>query len=162
MSIYRWLDAGRELRRITEDYGKINFIFTDWSKAMARSNAASGYPDSRVKTKDIALASIQETDNWITNKLRLVSQHMDTPDAELPECTDEELWRSPPVHKYFSDPTKAGPGQRSSKNFDDLMEARAHLASKGGKGAIWTQPGEVKACGYCPAFDGCTQKDRYL
>jgi hypothetical protein len=130
---------------------------------MARSNATSGYPDSRVKTKDIALQTLAETDAWITAKLRLITQHMDTPEDQLPECTDEELWRSAPVYKYFSDPSKAGqPGARATKNFDDLMLARAFMAEKGGKGTVITQPGEVKACGYCPAFDGCTQKDRYL
>ncbi len=163
MSIYRWLDAGREVRRITEDYGKINFIFTDWSKAMARSNASSGYPDQRVKTKDIGLASVAEIEAWLTDKLRLIAKHMDSPESELPECTDEELWRSAPVFKYFGDPAKAQvPGARSTKNFDDMMSARAFMAEKGGKGIIITQPGEVKACAYCPAFDACTQKDRYL
>lgn len=161
MSIYRWLDAGRSLRRITEDYGKINFIFTDWAKGMAKTQAS--YPDQRVKTKDIALASVAETETWIIAKLRQIQKYWDAPESEIPECTDEELWRSPPVYKYFSDPTKANqPGARSSKNFDDAMSAKNYLAEKGGRGIIITQPGEVKACGYCPAFEGCTQKDRYL
>lgn len=161
MSFYRWLDAGRENPRITEDYGKINYVFTDWSKAMSKTTP--NYPAKRVETKDITLYTLEQMDTWIHNKLSLVQQYQDTPEAELPECTDEELWRSAPVHKYFSDPTKVNvPGARATKNFDDLMEARKFQAEKGGKGTIVTIPGEVKACGYCPAFDGCTQKDRYL
>jgi hypothetical protein len=160
MSLYRWIDAGRDLRRIQEDYGRIHFVFTDWQKNLARSNP--DYPQKRVEHRDIPLLSLQETENWIHNKLALVRKHWNTPEDQLPECTDEELWRSAPTYKYFSDPEKAKiPGARSSRNFDNLVEARKHQAEKG-KGVVITQPGEVKACGYCPAFDACTQKDRYL
>lgn len=31
---------------------------------------------------------------------------MNKPDEEIPECTDEELWRSPTKYKYYSDPNK--------------------------------------------------------
>jgi hypothetical protein len=161
MSLYRWLDAGRPMQRITEDFGRINFIFTDWSKA--QMNTVAGYPAKRVEHKDIPLLSLQETQNWVENKLALIQQHWNTPENQLPECTDEELWRSPPSYRYFSDPAKATqPGARSTKNFDNLNEARKFQASKGGIGTIVTQLGEAKACGFCPAFDACTQKDRYL
>lgn len=160
MSLYRWLDAGRSLRRIKEDYGRINFVFTDWSKMQLQT--VPGYPDTRIKHKDIPLMSLEDTDRWVKEKLALVRRHWNTPESELPECTDEELWRSAPSYKYFSDPEKAkDPTARSSKNFDDLKLANAHLAEKG-KGVVITKMGEPKACGFCPAFDGCTQKDRYL
>jgi len=35
------------------------------------------------------------------------------------------------------------------------------MASQG-KGVIKEVPGEPKACGYCPAYAACTQKDRYF
>jgi hypothetical protein len=161
MSSYRWLDAASPMPRITEDVGAINYIFTDWSKAMLRN---AGYPQKRVETKQLPLMSLQATENWITSKIRLIEKYRDTPEAELPECTDEELWRSAPQYKYFADPAKAtDPNARSTKNFDDLVEARKFMANeKGGKGTIVTKPGEVKACGYCAGFDACTQKDRYL
>lgn len=158
MSIYRWLDAVRDVRRITEDYGKVNYVFTDWSKMMLRT--VNNYPEHRVMTKDIKLLSLAETENWITNKLALIQKHWNTPEDQLPECTDEELWRSDPKYKYYADTTKTS--GRSTKNFDDLVEARQFMAEKGGKGVIITQPGEVKACGYCNAFDVCKQKDKYV
>ena len=163
MSLYRWIDAHRPSvglhRRITEDFGRINFIFTDWSKAQARANPK--YP-KRVEEKEIWLLSLEETEEWVRKKLSLIQHYRDTPEHLLPECTDEELWRSAPKYKYFSDPEKAkDPSARSSKNFDDLSEAHRHLAEKA-KGTIVTVPGEVKRCDYCPAFDGCTQKDRYF
>lgn len=160
MSLYRWIDAGQPLRKITEDFGQVNYIFTDFSKAQARTNPK--YP-KRVETKNIALMSLQDTENWIRRRIAEIEAHKNKPEADLPECTDEELWRSAPQFKYFADPAKANtPGARSTRNFDDLNEARKFQAEKGGVGIIKTIPGEVKRCGYCAAFDVCTQKDRYL
>lgn len=165
MSLYRWLDAGRvdegHLPRITEDFGRINYIFTDWQKQMAASNPR--YPQKRVEEKELQLLSLEETQQWVEKKLTELEHYLNVPEHQLPECSDEDLWRSEPVYKYYSDPSKANdPKARSSKNFTDLGEAHLYLAEKAGKGVIKTVPGEVKRCGYCPAFEGCTQKDRYF
>lgn len=156
-SIYRWLNP----EKITEEFIRINYIFTDWQKALARQNP--NYPQKRVEVKDIPLLSLEETERWIVNKISLYLKYKDKPEAEIPECTDEELWRSDPKFKYYSDPQKAKePGARSTKNFDTLNEANQFWrVDKGGKGIVITVPGEVKRCGYCDAFDVCTQKDRY-
>jgi hypothetical protein len=159
MSLYRWLDAAQPLRKIDQDFGTINYIFTDWSKAMLKS---PNYPQKRVESKNIPLKSLAETEAWVIAKLRQVAKYKDAPESELPECTDEELWRSDPVFKYYSDPAKAlDPTARATKNFDSLSEANKFLAEKG-KGIVITKLGEPKACGYCAAFDACTQKDKYL
>ena len=153
-SLYRWLNPDK----ITEDFIRINFIFTDWQKMSAKQNP--NYPQKRILHQDIPLMSMEETEAWIKWKLGLVQQYKDTPESQLPECTDEELWRSDPVYKYYSDPTKTS--GRSTKNFDSPVEARQFMAEKGGKGVIIANPGEVKRCGYCNAFPICTQKDRYF
>lgn len=167
-SIYRWLDHNGFMdvacteplvnRRITEDFIRINFIFTDWQKLSAKQNP--NYPQSRIQYKDVPLMSLEETEAWIVAKLTQIQKFKDTPESQLPECTDEELWRSNPVYKYYSDPSKTS--GRSSKNFDSPVEARQFMAEKGGKGVIIANPGEVKRCGYCNAFPICTQKDRYF
>lgn len=157
-SIYRWLDAGQPHRKITEDYIRINFIFTDWQKNLAKSNP--NYPQKAIQHKDIPLLSEKETEKWIRSKLALIDKFKEEPQDNLPECSDEELWRSDPQFKYYSDPAKTS--GRSTRNFDDAVEARAFMASKGGKGVIKTVPGEPKRCAYCQAFPICTQKDRYF
>lgn len=162
MSLYRWVEAQRTdggKPRITEDFGRVNYIFTDWSKAQAKS--VDGYPPRRVMSKDVPLLSLHETEHWVDNKLAQIDHYRDKPEDQIPECTDEELWRSDPVFKFYLDPTKASdPTARCTKRFDNKADADAFMASKGGRGIVKTVPGEVKACGYCPAFDGCTQKDR--
>lgn len=151
-SIYRWLNPDK----VTEDHMRINFIFTDWQKVMAASNPS--YPQRRVLHKDIELMTIAETEAWIRNKLALVTKYRNVDEAHLPECTDEELWLSAPKYKYYSDPTKTN--GRSTKNFDELVEARQFMAEKG-KGTVITVPGEPKRCAYCPAFPICSQKDKF-
>lgn len=163
MSLYRWIDAHRtdgEAPRVTEDFCNVQYIFTDWQKAQARSNP--NYPQRRVEQKTLQLTDLGETEDWVRSKIRAVHAARNLPEAQMPRCTDEELWRSAPKFKYFSDPAKAQvPGARSTKNFETRAEAHAHRASQG-KGVVVEVPGEVKACAYCPAFDVCEQRKEYF
>lgn len=152
-SLYRWIHQDK----ITSDYIHINFVFTDWQKVMAKSDPS--YPQQRLLTHRVALLSLKDTETWIINKLKSLEAAADLPEESLPYCSDSELWRTEPVWKYYADPTKTA--GRSTKNSATLQEAREYQASKGGKGIIIEQPGQVKACGYCPAFAICTQKDLY-
>ena len=152
-SLYRWLNPDK----ITEDFIRINYIFTDWQKAQAKQNP--NYPQKRVESKDIVLLSEAEVQRWVEWKLQLVMKYWDAPERDIPNCTDEELWMSDPKFKYYADPAKTS--GRSTKNFDSLLEANAFKAEKGNKGIIITVPGEPKRCDYCDAFPLCTQKDKY-
>ena len=152
-SLYRWLNPDK----ITEDFIRINYIFTDWQKAQAKQNP--NYPQKRVESKDIMLLSEAEVQRWVEWKLQLVMKYWDAPERDIPNCTDEELWMSDPKFKYYADPAKTS--GRSTKNFDSLLEANAFKAEKGNKGIIITVPGEPKRCDYCDAFPLCTQKDKY-
>ena len=98
---------------------------------------------------------LEETENWIKQRLTLLLQLKDAPEELLPDCSDEDLWRSAPVYKYYSTDNPL-PGQRSTKNFDDLAAAMLHRDSKG-KGAVIKKPGQVGACKYCPALPICNQ-----
>lgn len=151
-SLYRWLQPDV----ITEDFIRVCFIFTDWQKAMAKSSP--NYPQKRALYKDIPLMSYEETEEWVINKIRQIMKYKDAPEDKIPECTNEELWLSDPVYKYYSDPTKTT--GRSTKNFESAKEARAFMIEKGGKGVLITTPGQAKRCGYCSAFPICTQKDK--
>ena len=159
-SLYRWIDAAREMPRITEDFMRVNYIFTDWQKAQARTNPK--YPQSRVKHKDIPLLSLDDTEMFVKAKLFDIKKNLPLAEGDMRPCSDEDLWRSDPSYKYYADPSKANdPNSRSTKNFDSLMEANAFLAEKG-KGIVITKPGEVKRCPYCPAAPICEQRKLYF
>lgn len=164
MSLYRWIDQNRtdgEAPRVTDDHCQVNYIFTDWQKAQAKQNPK--YPQKRVEQKTLPLLELNETEDWIRNKIRLLAQNINVPENQMPRCTDEELWRSDPKFKYYTDPAKAKqPGARSTKNFDNRAEAHQYKTNKGGVGVVVEIPGEVKACGYCAAFDVCEQRKEYF
>lgn len=154
-SIYRWLAP----KKITEDEMLIHHIFMDWKAGMIKSDPT--YPPQRFHTQKFNLLSLQETENFIRNKIALIEQHWTTPEDQLPLCDDEELWRSEPKFKFY----KSGNvnATRSTKNFTTMLEARTYQANEaGGAGAIKEVPGEAKACKYCAGFPICSQKDALI
>lgn len=152
-SMYRWLNP----EIVTENEIAINFLFTDWMAGFV--NPDTNYPKAPIARKLIPLLSIPETENWVRNKLDAIDQYMDAPESEIPRCTDEELWRTAPVYKYYKNPAKR---TRSTKNFDDYTEAYQKLMADGGVGVVIEAAGTVNACKYCPAFGACTQKDELI
>ena len=153
-SIYRWLNP----ERITSDIMRVQHVFTDWQGFRARSDP--DYPPGRLVEFPLTLMSLAQTEAWIARKIREILANQDLPEPEILRCTDRELWRAEPVFKYYADPEKAQAGGRSTRNFPDHAAAAAH-AAKQGKGVVVTVPGRVRACGYCPAFPACSQKDAY-
>ena len=149
-SIYKWLSPDK----ITSDYININYIFTDWSAAKAREK--KDYPQFKAITKKYDLWSIEETENWIRNKLDAYKLHLNTSQEGLPECTDEELWATEETFKYYKNPNKL---DRSTKNFKTMDEALIRKSEDGDVGIIKTVPGTVKHCPYCPVVNICTQAE---
>ena len=152
-SIYRWLNP----QLVTKDEMAIQFIFTDWSKAKAMQDPK--YPQQRIQQKLLSLKSIPETDAFVKRKLAQIDENWDKPEDEIPLCSDEDLWRSEPVFKYYKNPQKTG---RATKNFDTRQEAYIKLAEDGNVGIVKEQPGQVTACKYCSAFSICSQKDALI
>lgn len=159
-SIYRWLDSRQSFRRITEDTITIHFIFTDWQKFQARSNPE--YPQKRVESRTFQLMSLDETEAWIIRRLNTIKMNLQTKESDIPLCSPDELWMSDPLFKYYADPEKAKLGGKSTKNFNTLHEANAHLESKAGKGAVVTVPGAPKRCEYCDVFEICNQRKQWF
>lgn len=152
-SLYRWLNPDI----ITEELFGITYIFTDWlqSKTLQDPN----YPQSQIIAKDYQLMSPQDTEQFIIDRTTILKRLMDAPEEQIPRCTDEELWRTDPVYKYFKNPLKLN---RSTKNFDNITDAQIKAAEDGNVGIIQEHKGQVKRCGYCPAFAVCKQKDEYF
>lgn len=152
-SLYRWLDP----HLITQDEMDIHHIFMDWKAAMVRSDPT--YPPKRFKRQVFPLLSLHETETYVTNKLAQIDQYWSVPEDQLPPCTDEDLWRSEPVFKYYKNPAKTA---RSTKNFDNEHDARMRLIEDGSVGTVKTVLGSVTACKYCASFPICTQKDELI
>lgn len=152
-SLYRLLNQDI----ITQDTLRINYVFTDWSKASARKD--SRYPQSRTLSQVYPLMSIPDSENYVRTKLIQVKQLSNTAEEHLPKCTDEDLWRDSAVYKYYKNPEKL---TRSTGNFDTYAEALTRYNADGSVGVIKEVKGKVKACKYCKVAAICTQKDEYL
>ena len=152
-SIYRWLNP----EIITADTMLIQFVFTDWMGAKAKADPR--YPQRQTEKLEIPLMSLAETEAYIRGRLKQFKAHRDLPEADLPLCTDKELWRKDPAFKYYKNPDKR---TKSTKNFNTLLEAQVRLVEDNNVGIVVTVPGKVIACNYCAAYPICTQKDAYL
>lgn len=154
-SLYRWLNPGK----VHHDEFLVQYLLVDWVRSFASHDPK--YPPHAAPTRTLRLMGLQETDKWVVDKLRLLETLKDAPEVDLPECSEEDLWRTEPVYKYYADASKAAAGGRSTKNFDTEQEAHAYFAEKG-KGVIVPKPGLVKACNYCPCAPICGQYQRLL
>ena len=152
-SIYRWLNPDL----ITKPEMAIQFIFTDWSAAKAKAD--QNYPQNRIQQRILPLKSVQEIDHYVRQRLSQIETYIDAPEESIPLCTDEDLWRSEPVFKYYKNPAKMS---RSTKNFDSRQDAYLRLIEDGSQGVVVEVPGQVTACKYCSAFSICSQKDALI
>lgn len=157
-SLYRWILPDL----IQDDTMRIEFIFTDWVKYMAKANPK--YPQTKVAHREYPLMSLEDTEMWIHDKLAEIRENAKASkfgQKNLIRCTDEQLWRSKDTYKYFSNPETAKANGRCTKKFDSATDAELHRQEKG-KGVVITVPGEVKACTYCPAFSVCEQRKEFF
>jgi hypothetical protein len=156
-SIYRWLNPDK----ITKDTVQINYILTDWLRS--KTLADPEYPKCPIISKQYPLKSLEETEQYIETQLKRIVAYENSKEEDIPECSDDELWRSPSVWKYYKNPeTATKPNGRSTKNFDNPAEAYQRQQKDGNVGIVVEKPGQVRRCNYCPGFAICKQKDQYI
>ena len=145
-SIYRLINK----QKVTSDYFNIQYVFVDWKRSLVATTA--GYPATPVLAERIPLLSLNETEAYVRAKIAELKVLWDAPESQLPLCTDEDLWRDPPVYKYYGKMD----AKRASKVFDNASDANAMLASKG-TGYVKEFPGKATACDYCAGRALCSQ-----
>lgn len=153
-SIYRWLNPDI----ITDDVMSIIFIFSDWNKNRYLSSKDT-YPPAQIVSRDFKLLPEATVEKFVETKIRKLIECENLDEADLPHCTDKELWRKEDTFKYYKNPSSTG---RSTKNFDSYHEAMQRYVEDGSVGRIDTVKGSVQACLYCSAFTLCSQKDSLI
>jgi hypothetical protein len=143
---------------------KIFAYLRDWQKSKAQFN--SDYPQADLLEIDIEMNADKLILEYITERINIIEAHKNTPDKDLPLCTDKECWRKDPFYRCM----KAGQ-VKSKKNFyvnDDIEKgpietietaknkAEAYCAEN--KLTLLEVPGECVKCGnYCYASSFCSQ-----
>jgi len=157
-SLYRWLNP--EL--VTSDVMKIQQIFTDWSKLEAMKGIKRGYPQARILEKRLKLKPIKEMQAWVETKIAEIVSHKETPEVELPRCSQKDLWQKNPEYRYYGITGKGELSKRSSCTSEDPTEVYNFMATKGNVGEVREKGAIVKRCGYCSAYELCTMKDEFI
>ena len=152
-SIYRWLFPDL----VTENTILITYVFTDWMAGKAKTDPS--YPQTAVLSEHYPLMSMEETEEYLTGRTQSYLKLRNLDEADLPECTPEDLWQKPSKWKYYKNPEKR---TKSTKNFDDEASAIIRMQDDGNVGIVIEDKGSVMRCKYCNGFDKCTQKDIYL
>jgi len=152
LSIYKWLNQDI----ITQDYGVINFIFTDWKQYEA--NANPNYPQHSALSHTIKLLSNEETQTWLETKLAQITLYMDSDENSIPECNSKELWRDETKFAFYSKPDS----KRATKVSTDQALINQLYIDKGSVGKVETRLGKVKRCTYCQAAEVCLQHLSYI
>lgn len=147
-SIYRWLSP----QLITDDYMDVEYVFLDWQ---ARSAKDKGYPPTRVLSKTVPLMSLQRTEEFIRGKIDSLITHQQAPEAQMPDCTREELWQKSTTFAYYKTPT----AKRATKVGSE-SELTTRMIADGNVGEVRRRPGKAKHCAYCPAKPICAQAER--
>lgn len=158
-SVYAWLLYKTSEVKVKPTF-KIIFIFTDWSQKEAKIK--ENYPPRRIMIREYPILEYEddwETGNreppkFIQDKCRELARAYKRTDDELPECTEEELWRTQTVYKYYLSGRTDG---RATKVFQSLPEAEDFKRQKSERGVILTIPGEPRRCAYCTARPFCNQ-----
>lgn len=141
-SIYRWLNP----EVIKSDTIAINFIFTNWARGKEYDQ---DYPKSQIVQRHYQLMSVEDTEAFIRNKLELIKNHWNSPLENIPCCTVQELYSSPPTFKYYAKGLEFS--TRATKIFGSLAEASAHRAKMGHRGDIIEYRGTPFTCPFCLA-----------
>jgi PD-(D/E)XK nuclease superfamily len=156
LNIYAWLIAVN--KKVTIKSLQIVAFLKDWSKKEAERKP--DYPQKGIAMVDIPLWTFEEQEAFIKGRIAKHSAAefaMET-NAELPDCTPQEMWEKPPVWAVIKQ------GNVRAKSLHDSPEL-AEIAKKelGSEYEIQIRQGERTRCkDYCLVNKWCNQYKTYL
>lgn len=141
----------------------ISLVFTDWKPLMAKFKSADEYPEAPSVELHAPAATFDERKKFYEERLALHIAHEDTPDDELPYCTEEECWASDPSWRVEN--KKTG---RSRKNCKSELEAHAWMeqnikpAQLANYHIIKKEGSRLKCEAFCDCAPFCNQYKEYM
>jgi len=118
---YLMEESGHEVEKL-----QIIAVIRDWSKIQAKTKP--DYPKHQVKLIPIELWSREKTEEFLKKRISLLQFYENTPDNELPICSESERWRDPPSFAVMKNKS----AKRATKLFDNPIEASLFAKQKGG------------------------------
>lgn len=158
LNIYAWM--------LSKKFGKYakklvnQMILRDHSKRDAKFKP--DYPKVPFAQMEQEVWPPEQTEQFIMSRLALHEDSEDTPDAELPACTDEERWKKEDIWKVYKNETsvRAMPG---GVHEGPDAEAKARSMAKKNSGDVRKIKGETMRCAeYCDAAPWCNQYQKEI
>ena len=127
---------------------KIVMILRDWSES--KYVPGGNYPEIPVKVIDIPIMSKDEIEQYLKDRTELFKSCANLEDDKLPDCTDEEMWKSPTKYAVMKKNRKT-----AVKIYDTEKDAKAATPDDGDH-YVEVRKGENKRCQkYCPVNKWC-------
>ena len=124
-------------------------ILRDWQKTKAKIDKA--YPQTQIKRVKLPVWSLERADNYLIDKITELQSHENTPDNELPTCTQAEMWQDDTTYAVMKKGAK-----RASKLFQMPLEATIYAKQIGGY--VEERESIPKRClDYCSVNKFCNQ-----
>lgn len=105
---------------------KLRFVAFIKDYSVTRSMVSQNYPEAQIYTHEVEINNymLREHEAWLYEKTNEITKYIDTPNNELPEPTDAELWKEPDVFAVMKH------GRKSAvKLCDSLAEAQELITS---------------------------------
>ena len=139
-------EAGYEVNEL-----ELVYVIRDWSKM--KSKTTRDYPKFQVQKTKVKMWTLEEAEQFLIDRVSLLKVHEDTPDDELPYCTDKDMWKDPDKWAVYKD-KKA---KRATKLFEEELDAKVFMA-KYEDGRVEFRPSEARRCeSYCNINFKCNQ-----
>lgn len=142
LSIKKWMLYKNGIQ--SKQHGIIYFVFNDWNK---KDIIKEGYPQSKIIQYKIDLMTIEQTQNFINNKLIQFNKAT----VQLPLCSKEELWQGDSVFAVM----KTIDSPRAIRVFNTKEEAQQFNSTN--NNIIVQRKATAKRCEYCLAYKFCDQ-----
>lgn len=146
--IYAWL-----LKQKGLNVKECNFIaiLRDWSETESLRNSSYPVCQLYVHTFKITEEDLAEIEQYIKEKLELLSAYKDTPDDSLPECTEEERWAEKTKYAVMKEGRKT-----AVRVWEEKADADNMVKELGDKHYVEERKGKDKKCTrYCPCAAFC-------
>jgi hypothetical protein len=155
LNIYAWLV--QKNKQVPIKSLQIIGILKDWSKREAERKPE--YPQRNVAIVNIPLWTFEEQETFIKGRIakHSAAEFALETEAELPECTPQEMWEKPPIWAVIK------LGNTRAKSLHETEElADAALDELGGDYEIQVRKGDRTRCkDYCLVNRWCKQYKEY-
>ena len=152
LSIYRLLAIRNGF--VVGRKAEIFMVFTDWMPSKAKRD--SEYPQARLHVKQIKLWSIEETEEWIEERLRMLRETTAVPQKGMPDCLESELWGDKTTFAVMKKGRKT-----AVRILNSQMEAETYIERNTDYNPkelyVEKRPAKVRRCNYCKVRDFCEQ-----